>query len=84
MLDAKGGENKGQSNKWISYHLRILKIVELELLICQNTLIVKIWSLVGRMFDYGKKGEFLALDQFYSWNNSLCAQTSVFDLEIGK
>jgi hypothetical protein len=24
----------------------------------------KIWSLVGRIFDYGKKGEFLALDQF--------------------
>jgi hypothetical protein len=24
----------------------------------------------------------LALDQFYSWNNSLCAQTSVFYLEI--
>jgi hypothetical protein len=22
VLDAKGGENKGQSNKWISYHLR--------------------------------------------------------------
>jgi hypothetical protein len=39
---------------------------------------------MGENFDYGKKGEFLALDQFYSWNNSLCAQTSVFDLEIGK
>jgi hypothetical protein len=35
-------------------------------------------------FDYGKKGEFLALDQIYSWNISLFAQTSVFDLEIGK
>jgi hypothetical protein len=22
VLDAKGGENKGHSNKWISYHLR--------------------------------------------------------------
>jgi hypothetical protein len=40
----------------ISYHLRILKIVELELLICQNTLIVKIGSLVGRIYDYEKKG----------------------------
>jgi hypothetical protein len=39
---------------------------------------------VGENFDYGKKGEFLALDQFLSWNISLCAQTSVFDLEIGK
>jgi hypothetical protein len=28
VLDAKGGEIKGQSNKWINYHLRILKIVE--------------------------------------------------------
>jgi hypothetical protein len=31
------------------------------------------WSLVGRIFDYGKKGEFLALDQFFSWNTSLYA-----------
>jgi hypothetical protein len=35
-------------------------------------------------FDCGKKGEFLTLDQFHSWNISLYAQTSVFDLEIGK
>jgi hypothetical protein len=28
VLDAKGGENKGRSKKWISYHFRILKIVE--------------------------------------------------------
>jgi hypothetical protein len=35
-------------------------------------------------FDYRKKGEFLALDKFYSWNISLFSQTSVFDLEIGK
>jgi hypothetical protein len=64
VLDAKGGEIKGQSNKWISYHLRILKIVELGLLICQNSkclFFVKSWSLVGRMFDYGNKGEFLNL-----------------------
>jgi hypothetical protein len=39
---------------------------------------------MGENFDYGKKGEFLALDQFYSWNISLFTQTSVFDLEIGK
>jgi hypothetical protein len=42
------------------------------------------WSLVGENSDYGKKGEFLALDQFFSWNISCFAQTSVFDLEIGK
>jgi hypothetical protein len=39
---------------------------------------------MGENFDYGKRGSFLALDQFYSWNISLCAQTSMFDLEIGK
>jgi hypothetical protein len=33
----------------------------------------KIWSLVGRFYDYGKKGEFLALDQFFHLNISLCA-----------
>jgi hypothetical protein len=32
----------------------------------------------------GKRGEFLALDQFFSWNISRLAQTSVFDLEIRK
>jgi hypothetical protein len=62
LLDAKGGENKGQSNKWISYHLRILKNNRIELLFCQNTLIgslfVKSWLLVGRSVDYGKEGEF--------------------------
>jgi hypothetical protein len=63
-----------------------LKIVELELLICQNTLtlIVKYWSLMGRIYDYGKKGEFLDLDHFLSWIISLYAQTTEFDLEIGK
>jgi hypothetical protein len=69
-----------------SYHLRILKIVELGLLICQNSkclFFVKSWSLVGRMVGYGKKGEFLkSLINFY-WNNSLYVSTSVFDLEIG-
>jgi hypothetical protein len=65
-------------------HLRILKIVELEFVICPKYSYCKIWSLMGENFDYEKKGEFLALDQFFSWNISLFAQTSVFDLEIGK
>jgi hypothetical protein len=43
----------------------------------------KIWSLMGKNFDYGKRGV-LALDQFHSWIISLYAQTSEFDLEIGK
>jgi hypothetical protein len=44
----------------------------------------KFWSLVGENFDYGKKGKFLALDQFHSWIISLYAQTNEFELEIGK
>jgi hypothetical protein len=62
VLDAKGGEIKAKASQWISYHLRILKIVELEVLICQNTLSVSYCqnlSLVGRMFYYEKKEEFL-------------------------
>jgi hypothetical protein len=27
----------------------------------------------GRIFYYGKRGEFLVLDQFFHWNISLCA-----------
>jgi hypothetical protein len=52
-------------------HVKFLKKSRVGLLICQNTLTIKIWSLVGRMADYGKKGEFLALDHFYSWIISL-------------
>jgi hypothetical protein len=59
-----------------------LKIIELEFLICPKYSYCKIWSLVGENFDYGKKGEFLELDQFHSWSISLYAH--VFDLEIGK
>jgi hypothetical protein len=65
-------------------HLRILKIVELEFVICPKYSYCKIWSLMGENFNYGKRGSFLALDQFHSWDISPFAQTSVFDLEIGK
>ena len=61
VLDAKGGENKGQSNRWISYHLRNFENSRIELLVCQNSLVVsfvKSWPLVGRMVDYEKKGSF--------------------------
>jgi hypothetical protein len=86
VLDAKGGENKGQSNRWISYHLRNFENGRLELLVCQNSFIVscvKIWSLVGRSVDYGKKGEFLNSLINFLWNTSLYVSTSEFDLEIG-
>jgi hypothetical protein len=76
VLDAKGGENKGQSNKWISYHLRNFENSRIELLVCQNSFIVsfvKSWPLVGRSVDYGKKGEFFEiLDQFLLEYLSLC------------
>ena len=41
VLDAKGGENKGQSDKWISYHLRDFENSRIELLVCQNFWFVK-------------------------------------------
>jgi hypothetical protein len=83
VLNAKGGEIKAKANESAN-HLRILKIIELQFLICPKYSYYKIWSLVGENFDYGKKGEFLALDQFRSWDISLFAQTSAFDLETGK
>jgi hypothetical protein len=62
VLDAKGGENKGQSDKWISYHLRDFENSRTELLVCQKSFIVKSWLLVGRSVDYGKKGSFWNLE----------------------
>ena len=88
MLDAKGGENKGQSDKWISYHLRDFENSRIEFLFCQKLLlslivsIVKSWFLVGRSVDYGKKGEFLKSLINLFWNDSLYASTCVFDLKI--
>jgi hypothetical protein len=57
VLDANGGENKGQSNKWISYHLRNFENSKIELFVWQNSCIVsfvKSWPLMGRSVDYGK------------------------------
>jgi hypothetical protein len=39
---------------------------------------------VGENFDYGKRGSFWYLINVTLWNISLFAQTSVFELEIGK
>ena len=41
--------------------VKFLKKSRVGLLICQNTLTIKIWSLVGRMFDYGKRESFWLL-----------------------
>jgi hypothetical protein len=69
----KGEKLRGQS-KWISQPLVILS----KLLLLQNLVSY------GGEFGLWEKGEFLVLDKFFSWNSSLFAQTSMFDLEIGK
>jgi hypothetical protein len=38
VLDAKGGENKGQSNKWISDHLRNFENSKIELFVLSKLL----------------------------------------------
>jgi hypothetical protein len=48
--------------------------VELEFVFCPKSSYCKIWSLAGKNIDYGKKGESLALDKFYSWNISRFAK----------
>jgi hypothetical protein len=47
VLDAKGGEIKAKASKWISYHLRILKIVELVLFDLSKYSCCLLWSKVG-------------------------------------
>jgi hypothetical protein len=65
VLNAKGGENKAKATGSAN-HLRILKIVELELefVICPKYSHCKIWSLMGENFDYGKRGSFWHLINF--------------------
>jgi hypothetical protein len=91
VLDAKGGENKGQSNKGISYHLRNFENSEIEFFCFVKTLVLSLLSKVGVLWgevvimgkrDYGKKGEFLKSLINLLWNDSLYASTCVFDLEI--
>jgi hypothetical protein len=65
VLNAKGGEMKAKATGSAN-HLRILKIVELEFLICPKYSNCKIWSLVGDNFLLWEKGEFLVLDHFFS------------------
>jgi hypothetical protein len=61
VLNAKGGENKAKANGSTT-PCEIFRVgLLIGLLICQNTLTIKIWSLVGRMVDYGKRGSFWLL-----------------------
>jgi hypothetical protein len=86
VLNAKGGENKGQSDKWISYHLRDFENSRIELLVCQNSFVislVKSWLLVGEVLIMGKRGSFLKSLIKFLWKTSLYISSSGFDLEIG-
>ena len=53
----------------------------IELLVWKNSLVVsfvKSWPLVGRIVDYGKKGEFFEIfDQFLLEQLSLCLNKCV-------
>jgi hypothetical protein len=62
VIDAKGGENKGQSDKWVSYHLRDFENSRIELFVLTKLfycLSCQKLASCGRSIDYGKKGEFL-------------------------
>jgi hypothetical protein len=82
VLDAKGGENKGQSNKWISYHLRVFENNRIELLVCQNSFIVsliKSWLFCGEKYWLWEKGGvFEILNQFLLEWLSLCLNMCVW------
>jgi hypothetical protein len=64
VLNAKGGEIKAKANGSATTYLRILKRVELELLICQNTVIAKFGLLWGDFIIMGKRGSFWILINF--------------------
>jgi hypothetical protein len=66
VLNAKGGENKGQSDKWISYHLRDFENSRIEFLVWQNffnCLLSKVDFLWGEVLIMGKRGVFEILNQ---------------------
>jgi hypothetical protein len=64
VLDAKGGENKGQSNKWISYHLRDFENSRIEFfglskfLFLMLSLLSIIGFLWGEVLIMGNRGSF--------------------------
>jgi hypothetical protein len=83
VLNAKGGEINAKS-KWISQPLENFENSRVRICDLSKTFLLQKFGLLwGRILIMGKGGV-LALDQFHSWDISLFAQTSVFDLEIGK
>jgi hypothetical protein len=85
VLNAKGGEIKAKANGSATT-CEISKRVELELFDLSKysycLLLSKVGLLWGECLIMGKGGVFGSLINF-SWNTSLYASTSVFDLEIG-
>ena len=81
MLDAKGGENKGQSDKWISYHLRDFENSRIEFFVLSKTLLLSLLSKVGFLWGevliMGKRGVFEILNQFLLESLSLCLNMCV-------
>jgi hypothetical protein len=79
VLDAKGGENKGQSNKWISYHLRDFENSRVfglsKLFYCRSC--QKVCFLWGEVLIMGKRGVFEILNQFFLEGLSLCLNMCV-------
>jgi hypothetical protein len=58
VLDAKGGENKGQSNRWISYHLRNFENSFWFVKTLALSLLSKVGLLWGEVLIMGKRGSF--------------------------
>jgi hypothetical protein len=65
VLHAKGGEIKAKS-KWISQPLVNFENSRVRICILSKILLLQNLVSYGENFDYGKKGEFLPLDQNYS------------------
>jgi hypothetical protein len=78
------GEKLRPKQNGSANHLWILKNRGVRICFCQNTLIAKFGLLWGRILIMGKRGSFGTWSILLSWNISRFAQTSVFDLEIGK
>jgi hypothetical protein len=83
VVNAKGGEIKAKA-KWISQLLVNFENRRVRICVLSKILLLQNLVSYGGEFWLREKGEFLALDQFHSWNISIFAQKSVFDLEIGK
>jgi hypothetical protein len=73
VLDAKGGENKGQNDKWISYHLssyhlRDFENSRIELFVLTKlflSLLSKVGFLWGEVLIMGKRGSFWNLESIF-------------------